>query len=57
MYSIMWQKQREYLQYIGNEFERVCDRMRLKISIGKSKVLMLGGERNRWSLFSVSDVK
>ena len=32
---------REHLQYIVNEFERACDRMGLKISVEKNKVLVV----------------
>ena len=32
---------REHLQHIVNEFERAYDSMRLKINVGKSKVLTL----------------
>ena len=32
---------REHLHHIVHEFERLCDRMELKINVGKSKVLVL----------------
>ena len=32
---------REDLQYIVNEFGRMCDRMKLKITVDKSKVLVV----------------
>ena len=34
-------KKREHLQHIGNEFERVCDSMGLKINEGMSKVITI----------------
>ena len=30
---------REYIQHIVSEFERACERMGLKINVGKSNVL------------------
>ena len=32
---------REHLQHIVSECERACDSMRLKINVGKSKVLRI----------------
>ena len=32
---------REHLQHIVNELERACDSMGLKISVGRSKVLVV----------------
>ena len=32
---------REHLKHIMNEFERACDRIGLKINVGKSKVLVV----------------
>ena len=32
---------RKHLQHIANEFERMCDRMGLKIKVGKSKAFFV----------------
>ena len=39
-----WQPKEEHLKNSGNEYERVCNRMGLKINGGKSKVLVVKKE-------------
>ena len=39
--SVLVAEIREHLQHIVSEFEKECDTMRLKINVGKSKVLTI----------------
>ncbi len=36
------------LQRVENEFYSVCKKRRLKVNAGKSKVMVLRGEKRRW---------
>ena len=43
--TVLVAETREHLKHIVNEFERACDRIGMKINVGKSKVLMVKKEQ------------